>query len=266
MCDSFYDPIYGTSSVFELIDILSDKDLYKLTLDTLRAISTSLGLSGKSSNMTKARIIDKINLAIRIRLDIDVDPIPDLMYMVIDTETTLGFGTGRLLQLAYQIYKGSVLLHEKELYVLPCFKVTGSEIHGITEEELLVKGIPITDVIQQFNKDIKAYNIDVIIAHNLPFDWDVLTRESIQDNTPIEYYGKSYCTCRSTAILTYVQIKLNKTRATFPKLNDLYNIVFGTSDITKHRALDDVKMAAQAFFRLITLGIITTNDFKDNQY
>lgn len=285
MCEApeqgkFEDSIFGTQSVNELVDVLSNmkKGLSTLPLTALKSISKSLGIAGKSSNMTKDRIIERINIAIRSHKNIDMFDIPKLTYMVLDTETTLGFGTGRLIQLAYQIYRRDTLVYENDLYVYPCFESNtkgsksnidlGTEVHGITYDELYEKGIPISKVIDIFIHDVSRFKVDVIVAHNLPFDWDVLKREALQLNISddMNFNINSFCTCRTSSILTYVQIRKNKARATFPSLQDLYNLLFDTDAITKHRALDDVKMASDCFFKLIKLGIISESDFVPLKY
>lgn len=274
MCEliSFEDTIFNTQSITELIDVLSTMKgkLGTLPLVALKSISKSLGIAGKSSNMTKDRIIERINIAIRSHKNTDMFDVPKLTYMILDTETTLGFGTGRLIQLAYQIYKGDTVIYENDSYIYPCFigqKIDmGTEVHGITEEELYAKGVPISDVLDLLMKNIDRFKVDVIVAHNLPFDWDVIQRESLQSNTPVQPNILSFCTCRTSSILTYVQIRKNKLRATFPSLQDLYNLLFNTNAITKHRALDDVKMTADSFFKLIRLGIINKEDFIPLKY
>lgn len=250
------------------ISSISDMELKEYTLKELKEMGNRLGISGMKSILVKDKAIAKLRTATNSLLSATVGSIPNLVYLILDTETTLGFGTGRLLQLGYQIYKKDTLIKERNLYVLPCgFPVTGTEIHGISEDMLLDRGIPIKEVLNTFTSDIKEYEVNVIVAHNLPFDWDVLQREAIQADISILDANMSssilsLCTCRTSSILTYMQVKNNLKRAVFPSLENLYNTLFNAEIQVEHSALADVKVDSMCLFELFKLGIIGIKDMK----
>lgn len=272
----FNDTVYGTTSMDELLGIIydmPDHDLMKLKLVQLKEIAINLGLSGIKSILTKDKVLSKIKLGIKAQAPIDYYDIPNYTYLLFDTETTLGFGTGRLLQLGVKVYKGQTLVYEYSSYVLPCgFDVTGTEIHGIDTNIAYSLGKPILSVITKFIDIIESMDVDIIVAHNLPFDKDVLQRESIMLDMKLftDEYGpgtikrtlRSIDTCRTPSILTYVQVHKSLPRAVFPSLGDLYHVCTGTDMVVKHTAMDDVGMLAECLFRLIRMGIITDDQYK----
>jgi len=235
---------------------------------TLSAIGKLMGLSGVSG-LSKDKLIGKIQVAL-IAEDPDSDhPIPELTYLVLDTETTL-IGTGatpaRLLQLGYQIWRidrngDPYLVLEYESLVKPSgFTVSGTDIHGITED-MANTGRDVGIVLEQFNNDMNEFDVDILVAHNFPFDWNVISGEfNLLDieNLPILDRKRilSFDTCRTSPVLTYVQVKADLKRASFPTLSLLYEILFNRRMETAHRALDDVKMTSDCLFELLRLGVL----------
>lgn len=272
---NFYDPIFNTKNKNELINTLqhlSESDFMQLKLDQLKQIAINLGISGIKSLLTKSKVYTKINLAIKANIsDITYD-IPPYKYMIFDTETTLGFGSNRLLQLSFRVFSGMKSIYEYDTYIKPCgFQVTGTEIHGIDEQIAYSKGIDIKDALRTFLRTIEEMNIDILVSHNFPFDKDVLQRESIMadmklfpdddGNGKIERKLRYVDTCRCSTILTYVQVKKSLTRSVFPSLETLYQVCTNSPITITHNSFDDTRVLSECLFFLLKIGVIFRNKY-----
>lgn len=272
----FLDTVFGTRNQRELLSVvsrLSREELMKYKLAQLKEIGMNLRLSGIKSALTKGKVYDKISVAVLTATPDREYEIPELTYLLFDTETTLGFGTGRLLQLSFSVYRGTEPLFTYDSYVFPCgFKVTGTDIHGIDEELAYSEGRPIKEVLNAFVSAINRYQVDVLVAHNFPFDRDVLQRESItadmklftDDDGPgvISRQLRYLDTCRTSSILTFVQLSEGTNRATFPSLELLYQVCTGTKREITHNAVDDVDVLSICLFSLLRRGIVTEETMK----
>ena len=107
------------------------------------------------------------------------------------------------------------------------------KIHGITQKRMDEEGEPLRHILHQFRRDIET--ADMIIAHNLNFDYhvisascihvpisDIMTSDSIRSK---QFYctmkeGKSLCNIRQQHRITgHIRLK-------FPKLIELHEILF----------------------------------------
>ena len=92
----------------------------------------------------------------------------------LDTETT-GIQDCRLVELAWSEPSGRILTVRAKPPIPISEEATA--IHGITEED--VKGLPAFVDNMQYAKIKELIEGNVVIAHNAPFDIDVLAREGI---------------------------------------------------------------------------------------
>ena len=112
-------------------------------------------------------------------------------------------------------------------------------IHGITNE--MLEGQPEADeVLPRFYDFLRD---SIIVAHNARFDMEFLRHEF--NHISLRLKNKSVCT-------------LKMSRKLYPKLpnhrlDTLYRYLFGeiTTDIRRHRALDDAKMAARIWLEMV---------------
>jgi len=117
------------------------------------------------------------------------------------------------------------------------FKVDATHIHGITEEQAENEGKPFGEVYNQFLS--LFHNSEIIIGHNLRFDWDVLKAECIRrhlDFSPVEKM-KPVCT------LDLCKKWFGKPK----KLVVIYEELFGKEFDGAHNALEDTKACAEVY-------------------
>ena len=108
-------------------------------------------------------------------------------------------------------------------------------IHGITNEQAKNDGYPLSYVIDKFI----STRYDVLIAHNLEFDENVLMQAVYWDLGRMEFNGFPHpkrCTMKTSRELC--KLPNNK----YPKLSELYEFVFGVRPDTKqlHNSMYDV--------------------------
>jgi hypothetical protein len=144
--------------ILNYIKINKDK-LMNISVKDLIILGKHIGASGMSG-ITKSKIISKILFIHKVKTSTKRINIPDKVFIIFDTETTLGFNSGRLLQIGYEIYKKDVLIFQSNDYVKQVgFKVTGTKIHNITDEILKQKGIPVREVVLKFINSINKYHL-----------------------------------------------------------------------------------------------------------
>ncbi|KKM17079.1 hypothetical protein LCGC14_1679340 [marine sediment metagenome] len=162
----------------------------------------------------------------------------------------------RVVQLAYIITNEKGLILHKSMsvvkpegYIIPA---NVSEVHGITTEDAL-NGFKMNYVIGNFISIVK--NCDLLIAHNFKFDSIILACEAYRLNFSNNILDKPY-TCTMLASTNYCNITGNKGRKKWPKLQELYNILFDKDFEGAHDALYDVEATVDCYFELVRLGVI----------
>jgi DNA polymerase III epsilon subunit-like protein len=150
-------------------------------------------------------------------------------------------------------------------------------IHGITDEISQSKGVELYPIIKQFLYTLTT--VDRLIGHNISFDLQMLRANMmriIRDNsansanssllTPRElfnfksdleyinkYHSKNiYCTMRKT-IKRCNLIRINKNGGRylkFPKLSELYEVLFGNVPENMHNSLYDVLATLRCYLML----------------
>ncbi len=157
----------------------------------------------------------------------------------------------RLIQLAYLVYdyEGNLVYSSTEIIRPSSFEIPkeASNVHGITTEIALKKGIKINDALEIFNYHVKRCN--VIVAHNLGFDEKVIGAELLRLG-----YGdilkdkETVCTMLTTVNICKLP---GHNGYKWPKLQELHFFLFGSYFTGEHDALSDVKATAKCFWELI---------------
>lgn len=125
-------------------------------------------------------------------------------------------------------------------------------MHGISTRIAETKGIPVSDVLEKFQKAIGIS--DAIIAHNIVFDEGVIVTEYLRlgIENPFEDLMR-ICTME-------VSVQLCRLRWSggwkYPRLDELHDFLFGTRYHGCHNALHDAKATARCFFELLDRGCI----------
>lgn len=190
------------------------------------------------------------------------------MYLIFDTETT-GLPNNysaprsdtdnwpRCVQLAWQVHdlKGK-LLSSGDYIIRPdgfTIPYNSEKIHGISTERALKEGIPLSEVMDIFNRDVEKSTF--IIGHNLEFDLNIMGAEYIRENrenpldqkTPIDTKDES---------TEYCAIPGGRGRYKWPTLAELHDKLFQVGFEEAHNAAADVDATARAFLELVRLGVI----------
>jgi len=189
------------------------------------------------------------------------------MYLFFDTETT-GFPTHptsdfrnwpRLVQIAWILTDINGTELERHCHIVRPEGFTIPErvtkIHGITTEEAYNQGIPLEHALREFL--IGMNYADVLVAHNFSFDYGVIRSELLRNKIPdfLRSYQK-YCTMTSKSIIDYCMVLRGDKKAKWPKLSELYNLLFNDELKNTHNALVDTEACVKCFFELKNLGII----------
>lgn len=188
------------------------------------------------------------------------------MYLFFDTETT-GFPTHptsdyrnwpRMVQLAWIVAndKGDILEQHSHIirpdgYSIP-ERVT--KIHGISTEKAYAEGDPLEYVLREFLISL-SYS-QVVVAHNYQFDYGVVRSELLRHDIPdfLHPYD-AYCTMTAKSVVQYCQVLRGDNRRKWPKLGELYHLLFNDEFHNAHDALADTEACARCFFELKKLGI-----------
>ncbi|MCX7728135.1 MAG: DNA polymerase III subunit alpha [Bacteroidia bacterium] len=195
------------------------------------------------------------------------------MFLIFDVETT-GFIKGneidfsklenfpRIVQLAFQLHdeRGKLIQQYSQIIKPEGFEIpyNAAQIHKITTERALKEGIELKDVLQQFINALKQTKI--IAGHNIAnYDIPVIAAELIRAGIDIQDLKEKIIvdTCTSKEIIEYCQLPGGKGGGLKqPKLEELYEKLFGEKFELAHNAAFDVQANACAFFEILKRNII----------
>ena len=125
-----------------------------------------------------------------------------------------------------------------------------SDIHGITNEKAIQEGTDLKFVLKEFERDLE--DVDLLIAHNVDFDFPVLNCEFIRSSLKTKFSDiETLCTMKSTTSLCNIPGKYGPK---WPKLEELYNYLFSKNFQGAHRAINDVMACAECYIELKKIG------------
>ncbi|MDP1728002.1 MAG: reverse transcriptase domain-containing protein [Bacteroidota bacterium] len=159
-----------------------------------------------------------------------------------------------ILEIAWQLYNDRKnLVNEKSFLISPVGYEISDKIKnltGISMEVASEDGVSILTVLQEFTAVLLKFN-PVVVAHNCEFDTSVIQAHLINNSYSVQLEKfAQICTMKEST--SYCDLPNQK----YPKLSELYEILFETPPNISHRALEDVKTTSRSFFKLIDLGII----------
>ena len=111
----------------------------------------------------------------------------------------------------------------------------------------------IDDALNEFRKDLER--CDTVVAHNLEFDRDIINVEICrhQDKKWLNFRNKVlFCTMRygePMCKLTYVS-RNGKRKSKFPRLNELYEHLFGETPKELHNSYVDVLACLKCYLEM----------------
>jgi DNA polymerase III epsilon subunit-like protein len=180
-------------------------------------------------------------------------------YLIFDTETTglpLSWNAPvhklsnwpRLVQLAWILYD------EQGREQMKCSRIIKPEgftippdivkIHGINHEMALRDGKPLIKVLEEFCAVLKRDNL-TLVAHNMAFDEKIVGAELLRMKLESNFFDlPKICTMKST--IDFCNLPNKK----YPRLEELYYILFRTVFQGAHHADVDVSACGRCFFEL----------------
>jgi len=197
------------------------------------------------------------------------------MYLIFDTETTglpKNFNAPitdsdnwpRMVQIAWQLHdKEGNLLENQDFIIKPegfDIPFSAQRIHGISTKMAQEEGRDLMEVLEEF-KEVLA-KAEVVVGHNIIFDYNIVGaefhRKEIENNlqnipsADTMQLGTDFCQLGGG--------RNGKFKS--PKLDELYEKLYGEKFDEAHNAAADVNATAQIFFEMMRIRIIPVENLK----
>lgn len=125
-------------------------------------------------------------------------------------------------------------------------------LHGITTQKAQQEGVELEPVLREFAQALKE--AQVLVAHNTAFDQKVLEAEFIRTDMVSNMAGKTWhCTMKESTDFCRLPGPYGYK---WPKLTELYQILFDESFPEAHSALADAEACMRCFFKLKEIGVM----------
>lgn len=161
-----------------------------------------------------------------------------------------------IIEIAWQLYDYNRELIKEKTYLI---KSSGTNVlipenieklTGITAELIEKDGFRKRDIIAEFINVIERFR-PTIISHNCDFDLSVIIKYIHEFKKEFNFSDyPQICTMKSS--VNYCDLPNLK----YPKLGELYEKLFNIKLTTLHRALIDVKITSEVFFKMLDLNIV----------
>jgi len=191
-----------------------------------------------------------------------LDTISTKTFLFFDTETT-GLPKNwkasykdlnnwpRLIQVAWIIadINGSIIEQKNYIIKPNGFNIPedATRIHKISTQKATQYGQELDFILNKFNDCVNKS--DVIVAHNLSYDLNVIASEMFRSNIDSDIMDKErICTMEST--VDFCKLPSNYGYK-FPKLSELYQKLFYSSFEESHDASVDIKATYKCFYELL---------------
>ena len=189
------------------------------------------------------------------------------MYLFLDTETT-GLPPSqpakithwpRLVQIGWILSdeNGETIMQDDAIIRPEGYRIPSrvTRIHGITTQKAYDKGIPLDGALNRFTQALRYSHF--LIGHNIDYDYHVLLAEFHRKKikTLFSQYPR-FCTMKSHRVMEFVRIMKGANHCQYPKLSELYRMLFDEKAQSAHDALADAQTCAQCFFQLKKIGVL----------
>ncbi len=197
------------------------------------------------------------------------------MYLIFDTETT-GLPKNynaplsdsdnwpRMVQIAWQLHdKNGNLLENQDYIIKPeayDIPFNATRIHGISTKMANEEGRDLSEVLQEFREVLKK--AEVVAGHNIDFDYKIAGAEFYRKDIEnvLEKIPSADTMELGTDFCKLPGGKYGKFKS--PKLEELYEKLYGEKFDEAHNAAADVNATAQIFFEMMRIGIIPAEKLK----
>jgi DNA polymerase III epsilon subunit-like protein len=164
----------------------------------------------------------------------------------------------RVIQLAWALYDDDGLIEKRVDLIKPNGWVVPLDPfwieHGFSTEKNMAEGIPMEEALSDFVA--VRLTVDFSIAHNIAFDSKILRAEMIRLGMIYEFSSKKICTMTSSTTFCKLPNPNGRKGYKWPKLIELYDVLFKEEMVDAHDAMGDVTALAKCFFALKEKGII----------
>ena len=193
------------------------------------------------------------------------------LYLFFDTETTglpIDYNAPstdlsnwpRLVQISWIVSDDNRIIVSKNNHIIKPIDFVipkdVADLHKITTERAIEFGENIKDVLHLFWADVQ--NANYIIGHNVSFDENVVESEFFRmGENNIFSFKHSICTKIASTDYCKIPNKWKSREYKWPKLSELYFILFGKDMVDAHDSESDVQATFECFWKLKDLGIIS---------
>ena len=189
------------------------------------------------------------------------------MYLFFDTETT-GLPKNwkapvtdtdnwpRMIQIGWVLCDESgTIVNQKDYIIAPegfTIPAESAAVHGITTERAVLEGVPLQEVLDEFNALVEK--AQYIVAHNISFDEKIIGAEFIRKQVPSRF-EQTPKLCTMHASTNYCKIPGNY-GFKWPKLQELHVKLFGEEFEEAHDAAADIGATVKCFWKMRELKLI----------
>jgi DNA polymerase-3 subunit alpha/DNA polymerase-3 subunit epsilon len=164
----------------------------------------------------------------------------------------------RLVQLSWIVYHDELKMSSGNHLIKPhgfTIPKEASNIHGHSHDKCMNQGRYIFDVLGEFYGEYKT--VDTIVGHNVSFDRNIISSELHRMNKDAAVFFRE----KPKACTMFSSIDYCKLPGSFgykwPKLEELYKVLFNKEMENAHNALHDVNATAECYFELVKRGVIS---------
>jgi len=165
------------------------------------------------------------------------------------------FSSARLVSISWLLLdEKNIIIDKNTYYIKPeNFQVSQKsiEIHGLSEEFLNKNGVTIHEMVLDLNGLLEKYNIELLIAHNISFDINILMSELFRYDYTITLEKinniKLYCT------MFKAQSKMRVSK--WPKLTEAYKYFYGEDITNAHDAEFDTLFCYKVYLKLNGINV-----------
>lgn len=198
------------------------------------------------------------------------------MYIIFDTETT-GLPKNwnapitdtdnwpRCIQIAWQLHDefGEIIEHKDYLVQPDGFNIPfdAERIHGISTELAQEQGVPLSQVLEEFNEALGKAKF--VVGQNVGFDNNVMGCEfhRMDVETPLnEMSVLDTCTEKTAELCKIPGGRGGKFK--LPTLTELHEFLFNVPFAEAHNATADVEATTRCFFELLRTGNYTSTELE----
>lgn len=197
------------------------------------------------------------------------------MYLIYDTETTglpkkfnaplTDFDNWpRLVQIAWQLHDDQGhLIEAKNHIVIPegfTIPFNAEKIHGISTQKAQEEGIPLQDVLAEFDQVVKQCKY--VIGHNIEFDINIVGCEFLRKEVDSELTKKANIDTKNESTQYCALPGGRGGQFKYPTLSELHEKLFGSRFDDAHNAAADVEATTRCFFKLCDLKVVERDDMQ----